>query len=60
MNNFFKIIELKLSIAGVLFIAVTSADIAIILKLIGAFVYIGYVFRKWYLMEKHNKKSDDQ
>lgn len=58
-NIFHHFIEFKLAIAGILFFIVTSGNLEIGLKIFGAVVYVGYLARRWYLMEKNKNKHND-
>ena len=58
MNNFFHLLDLKLSIAGALFLAVSLSGLEIQLKIVGSVLFIGYNIRRWHLMEKKNKKDE--
>lgn len=58
-NIFHHFIEFKLAIAGILFFLVTSVDAEISIKIFGAMLYVGYLARRWYLMEKNKNKTND-
>lgn len=61
MNNIFtQLIDLKLSIAGVLFFAITVSNTEMALKIIASALMIGYTARRWYVFErnKNNSKED--
>ncbi len=57
MNNFYHLLDLKLSIAGVLFLAVSLSQFDVGLKILGTLIFIGYNIRRWYLMEKNINKN---
>lgn len=59
MNNMHHLLDLKISIAGVLFIALNFSGLDIGLRIIGSIVFIGYNIRRWHIMEKQNQKPKD-
>ena len=63
MNNIFtQLIDLKLSIAGFLFMAITFSDAEVVLKIIASILMIGYTARRWYLFEQQqqSKQKEDE
>jgi len=57
MNNFFHLLDLKLSIAGLVYLVVSISEFDISLKILGSILFIGFNIRRWYLMEKNNNKN---
>lgn len=60
MNNFHYLLDVKLSIAGLLFLAISYADLELGLKIIGSILFIGFTIRRWYLLEKRYPKNNDE
>lgn len=52
-------IDVKLSVVGTLFLAITFSDAEVALKIIASVLMIGYTGRRWYLLEKNNAKPKD-
>ena len=57
MNNVHHLIDLKMSLAGLAFLAISFSGFEISLKIIGSIFFIGYTVRRWYLMEKNHKNG---
>jgi len=57
MNNLHFFLDLKLTIAAVLFSVITFSGIELSIKIIGGILFIGYNARRWWLMEKNHKKD---
>jgi hypothetical protein len=60
MHNFlYHLIDLKVSIAGVIFAVINFSNIDISIKIIGSILFVGYTARRWYLLEKDKNKKDE-
>lgn len=58
MSNMHHLIDLKMSLAGIVFLAISFSGFELSLKIIGSIFFIGYTVRRWYLMEKNHKKGN--
>ncbi|GAB3708545.1 hypothetical protein GCM10028861_00280 [Flavobacterium koreense] len=58
MNNLFHLLDLKLSIAGLAFLAVSVSSLDVSLKILGSILFIGFNIRRWYIMEKNHKQGN--
>lgn len=57
MGNMHHLIDLKMSLAGIVFLAISVSGVEISLKIIGSIFFIGYTVRRWYLMERNHKNG---
>jgi hypothetical protein len=50
------ILDLKLSIVAGTYFAITFSNVDYVMKILAFLITVGYTIRRWYLMEKNNKK----
>lgn len=58
MHKLIHLFETKLLLTGGSFIVLNLANFNIILKIVGSIIFIAYLIRKWYLMEKTHDTND--
>lgn len=60
MNNFwtslYNFLDLKVSLAGIGFLAINITSTDVILKIIGSVLFIGYTIDRWYHLRKNKGK----
>tara|TARA_R110000868_G_scaffold234980_1_gene488678 strand:+ start:844 stop:1038 length:195 start_codon:yes stop_codon:yes gene_type:complete len=61
MHNFIhNLIDLKVSMAGLVFALITFSNLELSIKITGSIIFVGYTIRRWYLMEKKNKNKNKE
>lgn len=59
-NLYSQLIDMKLTIAAILFSVVTFSDFELSVKFFGGIIFIGYNIRRWFIMEKKHKNETDK
>jgi hypothetical protein len=60
MNNIHYLLDLKMSLAGIAFLAISFSGFEVSLKIIGSVLFISYTIRRWYILEKNHKKGNHE